>query len=375
MMKIAIRGVGVLGRFGVGVQALENSLENRLVNMKEPFETPDSDEMPGGAVGVVDTTALQNYIPKRSLRRIDHFSRMALLGAHLALEDANVSEVDPEKTGVVIATGYGALKTTFSFLDSFIEKGDKLAAPTHFSNSVSNAAAAHISIHLGITGPSLTVSQFDMSVSLAFLNACRWLEEKRVDAVLVGAVDEYCDVAGYCHKAFSDEIKGTSSGEKKAEKEKEAAGEGASFFLLTRDEAESPSYGYVKDVFVGNYKRDGIDVPDSALVYLGSGNCIHGENGYVDHITAGREVQASFYGPVYGDYPTNSAIDIAIAALSIKNGNVFGSFPPLFFDMETCGSTMRCLTEDNPLGKRDISCIKPGDNESYTMVSLGPFRE
>lgn len=105
-----------------------------------------------------DISGLDRFVPKKKLRRVDHFSRMALLAAGRALEGIDPFPATRGQIGLIVATGYGALNSTFSFLDSYIEKGDKLSAPTLFSGSVHNAAAAHISICYGITGPCLTVS-------------------------------------------------------------------------------------------------------------------------------------------------------------------------------------------------------------------------
>jgi len=185
-----------------------------------------------------DTSDLEHFIPKKKLRRVDHYSRMALLATGRALEGMDSSLLAGTKTGLIVATGYGALNSTFSFLDSYIAKGDKLAAPTHFSGSVHNAAAAHISMCYGITGPCLTVSQFDLSFVSALLTAAAWLETGRADNVLVGAVDEWCEVAGYCMQKLASHTDMSLC----------SFGEGAAFFLLTRDKCVTPEYGYLEKI-------------------------------------------------------------------------------------------------------------------------------
>ena len=206
---------------------------------------------------LVDTSPLCEFLPKRSLRRIDHFSRMALLSAGKAIKDTNPSLFSKEHTGVILATGFGALQTTFSFLDSYIEKGDRLASPTHFSNSVHNAAAAHVSIGYGITGPNISISQFDMSFFSALVTAWAWFNTEKVETVLLGTSDAFCEVLGYCIDKFSS--KKNCSGY--------SFGEGAAFFLLTKKEDQS-KYGYFEDISIGNYKNTGLDVPKNTLLIL-----------------------------------------------------------------------------------------------------------
>lgn len=188
-----------------------------------------------------DTTKVSSYIAKSKLRRVDHYSRMALLAAGRALENVSPEMVSTQKTGLIIATGFGALNSTFSFLDSYLDQGDKLAAPTWFSGSVHNAAAAYISICYGLTGPCLTVSQFDLSFASALLSAQAWLNTRRVDTVLIGAVDEWCNVSGYCIQTLN-----THAG-----KMKSSFGEGASFFLVTRETDTVPAIGFLENIYIG----------------------------------------------------------------------------------------------------------------------------
>ncbi|WP_321491739.1 beta-ketoacyl synthase N-terminal-like domain-containing protein [uncultured Desulfobacter sp.] len=188
-----------------------------------------------------DTTKVSSYVAKSKLRRVDHYSRMALLAAGRALENVSPAMVSRQHTGLIIATGFGALNSTFSFLDSYLDQGDKLAAPTWFSGSVHNAAAAYISICYGLTGPCLTVSQFDLSFASALLSAQAWLNTGRVDAVLIGAVDEWCDVSGYCIQKLN-----THTGKMKG-----SFGEGASFFLITRETDTVPAIGFLDNIYLG----------------------------------------------------------------------------------------------------------------------------
>ncbi len=204
-----------------------------------------------------DTSGLYDFVPKKKLRRVDHFSRMALLAAGRALKDASPGIVSKETTGVIVATGLGALETTFDFLDSYIENGDKAASPTHFSNSVHNAAGAHISILYGITGPNLTISQFDMSFISALVTATAWLGENMASAVLVGTSDAFCDPLGYCIGRFA----------RQKNIQDYSFGESAAFFLLTREE-KGTRYGYFDDISMNRFHEDTAPVSGEGRVIV-----------------------------------------------------------------------------------------------------------
>lgn len=226
---------------------------------------------------------------------------MALLAAGKAIKDADPCVFIKEKTGVIVASGYGALSTTFAFLDSYLEKGDDLASPILFSNSVHNAAAAHISICYGIQGPSLTISQFDMSFICALLSAGIWLEEGKVDSVLIGSSDEYCDVLGYC-------IHGLSSEKKKAY----SFSEGATFFLVTGEKKEPSKYGWVDQVTIGNYEKDNIQIPEDSDLIISASSTNPSTNAFLKH--SGLALKNDVLDRKHCFSPSNSSIDTAFAA-------------------------------------------------------------
>lgn len=266
--------------------------------MDSPLDDPASPVAGENHAFEADTSSLTDFVPKGKLRRLDHYSRMALLACGRAIKDVAPSFFPRERTGVILATGYGALCSTFSFLDSYIEKGDKLAFPTHFSNSVHNAAAAHISICYNIKGPSLTVSQLDMSFFSALITAGSWLETGKTDAVLVGTADTYCNVMGYCINKFSRSRKKTPY----------SFGEGAVFFLVSRATHTRPVYGYIDQVTMGQSLNMEIPLDVDIIFTPSSTDTCHAvpEKLRAGH-TRGLKVRR------HGFSPTDSSMDAAYA--------------------------------------------------------------
>lgn len=315
-VQAAICGLGIIGGFGTGKDAVIQSLSqpsgpNGLVPVQR------------GADGVMlpaylaDATALERFLNKRLLRRVNRYSKMALLGACLALEDAGYAiPLDSERIGVVIASGYGALSTTFEFLDSMIVDGDALASPLLFSNSVHSSAASHISILLKMTGPCLTISQFEMSGVAAMMTAQQWLHRGTVDAVLVGAVEEVNSVMSYCYDQFYP--RGCAS------HSSPIMGEGACFFLLRRASGAPEHYGVLE---AAQWKSlDDIAVlPDALLV--------SGDDGHpccAEHY--GRFPQACSFTKHYGSLASGQLFDIAFGMLSLQQQHRAGKIQSVKLD-------------------------------------------
>ena len=319
MTRIAIKGIGVTGGFGCGVADLATALRSGE-SLMDGITVPSAQGPLQLPAFRASTERLEEFVPKRTLRRIDHYSKMGLLGAYLALQDGGMLGSDLSRLGVVIASGYGATATTFAFLDSIIADGDICASPTHFANSVHNSAAANISIMLGAKGPSLTVSQFDMSVASALVSARQWFAEDRVDAVLFGAIDELSDLIGYLWHRQRGQQHNSPVSPLKTEEESSIVGEGAAFLLLTRAD-QGEGYCAIDAVEMGSLYQGELSIPGDALLVLGADG--RKELGARYRATIPGHSRVACYAPIYGSMPAAAAFDLACAALILQNGAAY----------------------------------------------------
>jgi len=361
-MPIAVQGIGVVGGFGTGVAQFKEALlagntqagRYPLVHAGVPLELP---------AFRADTERLQDFVPLRALRRVDRFSRLGMLGAYLALEDAGVLAEGPQaRMGVIIATGYGPTGITFAFEDTFIQAGDICASPTYFANSVHNSVAANISLLLGATGPNSTVSQFHLSVPAALQTAWLWLEEGRVDRVLFGAVDELSELVAY---AFYRQhgIPATGVMEPLATGTESAMiGEGAAFFLLSRKDETRSGYCLLDRVDNGRHLQSWSPAAEAELLVMGADGRRTQGAGYATW-AAGASV--SCFTPHYGSSPTTPAFDLAAAALMLQGGMVFPT--PA---MDRCDFTPRVTAGGTPLATNRITCLTLGEDDGFGLVRL-----
>ena len=357
MMQIAVKGIGVVGGFGCGVAELQVALEGGLGRVAE-FSVPTAQGTLQLPAYRAKTERLEGFVPKRTLRRIDHYSKMGLLGAYLALEDGGLLGTDLSRLGVVVASGYGATATTFAFLDSIIGDGDICASPTHFANSVHNAAAANISIMLGAKGPSLTVSQFDMSVASALVSARQWLVEGRVDTVLFGAIDEVSDLIGYLQHRQRGPLHPRAISPLAFGEESSIIGEGAAFLLLTRKDA-SPAYCTIDSVRTGNLYHGALSLPDDALMLLGADG--RRELGGRYRATVAARSRVACYAPIYGSMPAAAAFDLAAAALVLRVGQAYTVAGAAGCDLD--GSAV-------PLETARICSLRLAGSNEYAAITL-----
>lgn len=326
--RLAIQAIGLTGGFGCGNEAALNAIRNGG-KPNDSMTCKTSTGQIDHPVYLADPTPLREHVSPAQLRRVNKYSRIATLAASLALQDADES-IDLSRTGVIAATGYGASTTTFDFLKDVINFGDTFASPTQFSNSVHSSAASNVTILLQITGPCLTVVQFEMSAIAALANAQVWLNDKKVDAVLLGAVDEINDVLLYCYQSFRPKDIPQQIEPLNYDRQTAIPGEGAVFLLLTRDEGQNAPYGYIESVSWQN-TADNTIPPDSMIIAGADGHRACGKK-YQKLLKQTDPANIKTYSDIYGSLPSGQMFDLALASIAAKNNIIPNEFTSIKID-------------------------------------------
>ena len=211
--SISIIGKGIIGPFGKGIEEFKKALIG-------------NDLKPANLAKIPDKILKTDPEIKKIRRRADKISLMMLSAAKDAVNDAkknlDIEKLDNE-TAVVIATGFGAINTTFKFLDGILDFGETAPSPTHFSNSVHNAPAFYITSHLQLTGESVTFTGLKNTFNEAFEYSSELIQNNQFKNVLLVAGDETGDILQKMADIWYNSIK----------KEKITIGEGAVALLLS----------------------------------------------------------------------------------------------------------------------------------------------
>lgn len=352
-MKAAVWGVGPVGGFGCGVGDLASALK-RGASPVETVRINTFEETVDVPALLADTRSLADRVDRRFLRRTEHFTKIALLSCLLAIEDGERHGA-PEggRRGIILGTGYGSTCNAFDLKGVVPESELRGFSPIFFSNSVHNAAIANIATVLKENGPGLAINHFDMSVPLALMTACQWLDAGRVDSVLVGGADEFSKImALHRHRLL-------------AENTPEAVdpimvGEGGAFFLLTRPTETPPPYGYIESATTGTNGR-AVPRPDPDAIYFINADGFNPEaDRHVRHI--GKSAAVAAYRPLYGQFPAGTALDVAIGAMALKSGMI----PPSLRKTAAAGE----VRAPQSVGGRCIHCETIGSTGEKGEILL-----
>jgi 3-oxoacyl-[acyl-carrier-protein] synthase II len=343
---IAIRGIGVVGGFGCGRERFHAALNGSVPPVSSLAIHTETGERSVPYLAA-DLAPLESYFPARSTRRADRVARLALLASRLALEDAGLALEDVSRAGLVLGTGFGAIHSLLAFRQSIEQFGDVGASPMSFSGSLHNVAAGHLSILLGLRGPGVTVSQFEMSFPQAFALAAQWIREERVERVIVGGVDEFTDFVAYCrhHLVPGADRVADADGFPAAP----IAGEGAAFFVLEAAGSGPGPCAELRDIRFGTTvgsARGHLD-PDYAWVIGADGHraCQAAYRPWEERARPWR------FEAAFGSFPAAMALDVAAAC-----GMVKGELPAI-------------LSADDV---RPVRCLKFDRSGGWAMIEVAP---
>lgn len=103
---------------------------------------------------VLTLDEIQDYVENPTFRKASSNMALASLACAKLLERHTL--VDKQELSFVLGTAFGEVASSLGFLKTQKEEG--IARPNLFQNSLHNSTLGFVTIHLGLTGPAVTVS-------------------------------------------------------------------------------------------------------------------------------------------------------------------------------------------------------------------------
>jgi 3-oxoacyl-[acyl-carrier-protein] synthase II len=120
---------------------------------------------------------------------VDRFAQFSVATAEMALTDAGDLGIDPDRAGVVFATGVGGLGTLEDQIELYLQKGPRRVSPFLVPMMMPNAGAAAVSMRAGWHGPCETITTACAAGTHAIAAAARLVATGRCDAAIGGGAE------------------------------------------------------------------------------------------------------------------------------------------------------------------------------------------
>ncbi len=188
MKRVVVTGLGA-------VTPLGNNVPDTWQAMKEgrsgvgAITLFDATNFKTRFAGEVKDFDITQVLDRKEVRKMDRYSQFAVMVAKEALEQSrlNLQAEDPERIGVVWATGMGGLQTLQDeCADYALGDGTPRFSPFYIPKVIPNIGAAHISLLYGLKGPNFAVSAACSSSGSAIAAALDSIRVGRADIMLTG---------------------------------------------------------------------------------------------------------------------------------------------------------------------------------------------
>jgi 3-oxoacyl-[acyl-carrier-protein] synthase II len=294
----------------------------------------------------------RNYIDPIQLRRMSRLIKMGIASAKMSMADAGWRMQDagfgmrdagngmPDAgfgmpDAIITGTGLGSVEDTEKILGE-ITKEERFLNPTPFIQSTYNTISSQVAIHLKCHNYNSTYVHRTFSFESGLIDGLMQLEEQTAANILVGAIDEMTmnhlqitrrtgqwkmsPVSNL--KLFEDHAPGA------------LAGEGAAFFVLGSEKAES-TYTNLKDVktcinISGSFQpgtvlscflgKHDLSVHDIDLVLLGTNGDSENDSVYRQFTNEFFPGKAqAWFKHLCGEYHTATGFGLYVAANVLKH--------------------------------------------------------
>ena len=251
MTTIVITGMGVISPYGVGPALLWQNLIAGKSALKEltGFDTSHIQCRVGGQLADFHP---ENYLPPRTIRKIDRFSVFGLITVQMALQNAGLlqdngkpvwsqQEGGGNRVGITVGNNLGGWEFAERELHNLWTAGARDVSPYMATAWFPAAVQGNVSIQFGIKGVGRTFLSDRAGGAFALMHAADALTRGKADIMLAGGTEApFSPYAALCYETSGlmskQAVTGSSSAYRPFDAEHDGlvTAEGGAFFVLER---------------------------------------------------------------------------------------------------------------------------------------------
>jgi 3-oxoacyl-[acyl-carrier-protein] synthase II len=196
--RVVVTGLGMVTPLGCGVKPTWDRLISGESGLRgiQSFDVSDLPCKVAGQVPRGETASglfnADDWVAPKDQRKMDEFIFFALTAGTQAVEDSGwkpENEEDRERTGVLIGSGIGGLKTIADTTLVLAEKGPRRVSPFFIPAALINLASGQLSIKYGFRGPNHSVVTACSTGAHAIGDASRLIQLGDADVMVAGGAE------------------------------------------------------------------------------------------------------------------------------------------------------------------------------------------
>ncbi len=208
MKRVVVTGVGAVTPIGNDAKTFWQSIKDGVCGI-DTVKGFDASAFKTKIAGEVKDLDYEQFIERKELRKMDKFTRFAVIAATEAVENSglDMTKEDPWRVGCITGSGIGGISTFEEQFKMFMQHGPGRVSPFFIPMMIGNIAPCQIAIKFNAKGVNENVVTACASSTNAIGTAFRHIQYGDNDVIIAGGCEATVTpmtFAGFCNmKAMS----------------------------------------------------------------------------------------------------------------------------------------------------------------------------
>jgi 3-oxoacyl-[acyl-carrier-protein] synthase II len=191
--RVVVTGMGAVSPLGLSADELWNGFMNGVSGAAEITKFDTSKLNTHFACELKGFDPL-NYIDKKAARRMDFFAQYAFAAVQEAVDDSslnpeNMSADDKDRTGVLVGSGIGGIKTFDEQAILNSTQGPSRISPFFIPMLIPDIASGQISIQYGFRGPNYCTVSACATANNNMIDSYLLIKQDLADIIITGGAE------------------------------------------------------------------------------------------------------------------------------------------------------------------------------------------
>ena len=185
--RVVVTGMGAVTPIGNNVEDFWKGIKEGKCGIDE-ITRFDTTGYKVKLAAEVKNLNVEDYMDRRSAKRLDRYSQLALIATKEAMKDCGITSenTDMNRMGVVVGSGIGGLGTIEEQTKILVNKGHDRISPMYIPMAISNMATGNIAIEIGAKGESFAMVTACATGTHCIGESYRLIKHGYQDVILAG---------------------------------------------------------------------------------------------------------------------------------------------------------------------------------------------
>ncbi|HRL22589.1 beta-ketoacyl-ACP synthase II [Alcaligenes sp. SDU_A2] len=188
--RVVITGLGIVSPVGNDIPTAWDNIVNGRSGIGR-ITRFDPSALSAQIAGEVKDFDITQYISAKEAKQMDTFIHYGVAAGMQAWKDSGleINDINAERMGVIVGSGIGGLPRIEETQKEYLDRGPRRISPFFVPASLINLISGHLSINLGLKGPSYAVVSACTTGLHSIGDAARLIEYGDADVMIAGGAE------------------------------------------------------------------------------------------------------------------------------------------------------------------------------------------